>query len=100
MSTSQDPRLERNEEKSRYELWLDDKLAGTLKTRPAADAHATVLVATRVDPAFEGRGYGSRLVARALSDARASGTKVIVECEFAQGYLQRHPEEQDLVLTA
>jgi predicted GNAT family acetyltransferase len=98
MTTTEDPRLERNEEKSRYELWLGDELAGTLKTRNDADADAIVLVATRVDPAFEGHGYGSRLVARALSDARASGAKVIVECEFAQAYLQRHPEERDLVM--
>jgi uncharacterized protein len=56
-----------------------------------------VLIATRVDPAFEGHGYGSLLVRRALSDARSADKKVVVECEFAQAYLQRHPEEQDLL---
>jgi predicted GNAT family acetyltransferase len=93
-----EPRLERNAEESRYELWLGDELAGTLKI--ADPQGATVLISTRVDPAFEGRGYGSQLVARALADARAAGEKVIVECEFAQAYLQRHPEQQDLVLAS
>jgi predicted GNAT family acetyltransferase len=93
-----EPRVERNDQASRYELWADDARAGTLKIREEPDA--LVLVSTRVDPAFEGRGYGSRLVARALADARAAGRKVIIECEFAQGYVQRHPEEQDLLLSA
>ncbi|HEY7526092.1 MAG TPA: GNAT family N-acetyltransferase [Candidatus Limnocylindria bacterium] len=92
-------RLERNEEKSRYELWIDDTTrVGTLKIRDEPDA--VVLVATRVDPAFEGHGYGGRLVARALADARAAGRKVAIECEFAQAYVARHPEEQDLLLSA
>jgi predicted GNAT family acetyltransferase len=93
-----EPRLELNEELSRYELWADDARAGTLKIRDEPDA--VVLVATRVDPAFEGRGYGSRLVARALADARAAGRKVAIECEFAQAYVQRHPEQHDLLLSA
>jgi predicted GNAT family acetyltransferase len=91
-----EPRLELNPERSRYELWADDARAGTLTIRD--EPTAVVLVSTRVDPAFEGRGYGSRLVARALADVRAAGRKVVVECEFAQAYMQRHPEEQDLVL--
>jgi predicted GNAT family acetyltransferase len=93
-----EPRLELNEEKSRYELWLAGTRAGTLKIRD--EPLAVVLVATRVDPAFEGHGYGGRLVARALADARAAGRKVAIECEFAHGYVQRHPEEQDLLLGA
>ena len=95
---AEEPRLERNDERHRYELWLGDQRAGTLAYRSEGDA--LVLVATRVDPAFEGRGYGSRLVARALDDARAAGAKVIVECSFARAWLERHPEQQDLLLTA
>jgi predicted GNAT family acetyltransferase len=90
-----EPRVTRNDEKSRYELWLGDERAGTLAY--GQDDGAVVLIATRVDPAFEGRGYGSQLVGRALSDARTTGTKVVLECEFAQAYVQRHPEEQDVV---
>ena len=89
-------RIERNRERSRYELWVGQDRAGTLSYREEPDA--VVLIATRVDPAFEGRGYGSQLVARALADIRAAGTKAEIECEFAQAYVQRHPEQQDLVL--
>ena len=51
-----------------------------------------------MDPAYEGHGYGSRLVAGALADLRAKGVKVVVECDFARAYIERHPEHQDLVL--
>ena len=88
-------RLERNEDRSRYELWLGDERAGTLAYRDLPGS--VVLISTRVDPKFEGRGYGSRLVARALADARLAKVKVEIECTFAQAYLKRHPEEQDLL---
>jgi uncharacterized protein len=91
-----EPRLEHNQEKSRYELWLGDQRAGTLAYREQPGS--VVLISTRVDPKFEGRGFGSRLVARALADARAAGSKVEIECTFAQAYLKRHPEEQDLLV--
>ena len=91
-----EPRLERNEDRSRYELWQEGELVGTLKYR--VDPDAMVLVHTRVDPAYEGHGYGSRLVAGALADLRAKGVKVVVECDFARAYIERHPEHQDLVL--
>ena len=92
---SDEPRIERNQQRRRYELWVGDDRAGTLAYRNEPDA--VVLIATRVDPAFEGHGYGSQLVARALADIRAAGAKVEIECEFAQAYVERHPEEQDLL---
>lgn len=95
LGMNDEPRIERNEERSRYELWVGDARAGTLSYRQEPDA--VVLIATRVDPAFEGHGYGSRLVTRALADVRAAGTKAEIECEFAQSYVERHPEAQDLL---
>ena len=94
---TEEERLERNEEKERYELWLGQERAGTLAYRE--EPGVITLIATRVNPAFEGRGFGSRLVARALGDARAAAVKVVVECEFASAYVERHPEEQDLLLS-
>ena len=93
-----EPRLVRNDEKHRYELWLGDERMGKLDYRD--EPEALVLVQTRVDPAHEGHGYGSQLVAKVLADARAAGRKLVVECEFAQSYVQRHPEERDLLLSA
>ncbi len=56
-----------------------------------------VLIHTEVPPELEGRGIGSALARAGLEYARAHGLKVIVECDFVQSYLQRHPEYQDLI---
>jgi predicted GNAT family acetyltransferase len=90
-----EPRMLRNEANRRYELWVGDDRVGTITYRDEPDS--VVLISTRVDPAFEGRGFGSRLVHDALADIRGRGLRVVLECSFARSYVERHPEEQDLV---
>ena len=84
-----------NTDELRYEVELDGKRAGYLLYTREPDA--VVLVHTDVDPAFEGRGLGSRLVAGALDDLRARGLRIVPVCPFVTSYLRRHPEYADLV---
>ena len=79
----------------RYELWADDVLAGWIQYTRAGDV--ITLVHTDVDPAFEGRGLGSVLVAGTLDDVRARGKRIRPFCPFVAAYLRRHPEYADLV---
>jgi hypothetical protein len=66
----------------RYELEVDGRLAGILRYR--AEPGLVVLVHTDVDPAFEGRGLGGRLVAGALDDVRApAAVRCTVPCSFS-----------------
>jgi predicted GNAT family acetyltransferase len=51
---------------------------------------------TGVEPAVEGRGIASSLVAAALAHARTNGLKVDPECPYARAYMERHPETRDL----
>ena len=53
---------------------------------------------TEVEPEFEGEGVGSRLAHAALADARQRGLGVRALCPFFLAYLERHPEEADLVV--
>jgi len=55
---------------------------------------------TEVPAALEGRGIASRLIKGALADVRARGLKVVPLCSFVAGYIQRHPEEQNLLASA
>lgn len=57
-----------------------------------------MLVHTDVDPAFEGRGLGSRLIGGALADIRARGLLFVPLCPFVAAYVRRHPEYADLVV--
>jgi len=58
---------------------------------------ALVLPHTVVPPAFEGKGVASALAKAALGYAREHGLKVKPICPFMAGYIQKHPEWQDLV---
>lgn len=55
------------------------------------DVGRLVLVHTGVPDALGGRGYGSALVRAALERARREGLTVVPRCEFAQGWLEKHP---------
>jgi len=82
-------------ETSRYEARIGGELAGILeyveKRGRLALSHTEVL------PAFEGRGVASRLAKFGLDEARRRELGVIVICPFVRSYIERHPEERDIV---
>ncbi|QFZ19373.1 GNAT family N-acetyltransferase [Saccharothrix syringae] len=59
-----------------------------------------VFTHTEVDPAFEGRGVGSALARAALDQAREWGLRVLPQCPFIKGYIERHREYVDIVYGA
>lgn len=52
---------------------------------------------TIVPEQLGGRGIGSQLARFALDSARARHLTVVPKCPFIRGYIERHPEYQDLV---
>jgi predicted GNAT family acetyltransferase len=56
-----------------------------------------LFVHTEIDPAFDGRGLGSRLARAALDDVAARGGRVVPLCPFIAGWIERHPEYDALV---
>ena len=89
-----EPKVRNNEEASRYELEVEGSMA-LAAYRLSGDR--VVFTHTEVPEALEGRGIGSRLVSAALEDVRARGLKVVPACSFVRGYIDRHPETQDLL---
>lgn len=55
------------------------------------------LLHTGVDPRLRRRGIGELLVRAALAHARANGLLVIPTCPFIARWIEKHPEERDLV---
>ncbi len=53
---------------------------------------------TIVPPEIGGRGVASRLIGAALASARARGFKVVPQCSFVAAYIERHPDERDLLI--
>ena len=84
-----------NAEQHRFELDTGDGHRSFIAY--ARHGGTVVLIHTEVPEALSGRGIGSQLVRGALELIRADGLRVVPQCSFVAAYMQRHPEEQDLL---
>ncbi len=91
-------RIEDNRERSRFEVYVGSALAGF--TDYHAQPGLITLLHTEIEPAFEGRGVGTRFVAGVLDDIRGRELRVLPICPFVRAFLQRHSEYADLVAYA
>ena len=84
-----------NPAEGRFELAAD---GGTATTYYELSPGLITFTHTDVPRALEGRGIGSKLARGALEAVRAQGLKVVAECPFIRGYIERHPEFQNLLV--
>jgi hypothetical protein len=83
-------------DRERFEIRADERLAGFTEYRRRGGLIA--FIHTEVDPEFEGRGIGGRLVSAALDAAREQDLAVLPFCPFVRAYIAEHPDEYlDLV---
>jgi predicted GNAT family acetyltransferase len=83
-----------NEAEHRYEMEVEGQ---TAFAQYNLNDSIITFTHTIVPEELEGQGIGSRLVSAALDDARAQDLKVVPMCSFVRGYIERHPEYQDLL---
>ena len=79
----------------RYLITVDGRDAGYadyIQGDGVRDFHHTV-----IDPEFLGQGLSKPLIQAALDDTRAAGDKVRPLCSAVAGFIEKHPEYQDLV---
>ncbi|MFC5186196.1 GNAT family N-acetyltransferase [Actinomadura harenae] len=86
-----------NREQSRYEITVDGTLAGFAEYALRANGGIVVFVHTEIFPEYEGQGVGSALARGALDDVRGGGRTVVPLCPFIKGWIEKHPDYQDLV---
>jgi predicted GNAT family acetyltransferase len=79
----------------RWEVRVGDRLAGF--TEYVIKGERYVFVHTEIDPETEGQGLGSVLARGALDEVRAMGASLVPLCPFIDGWIERHPEYDDLV---
>jgi predicted GNAT family acetyltransferase len=83
-----------NKERSRFELDVGEEAAfASYRLTPSA----VIITHTETPRALRGRGIASTLVKGALDLIRRDGRKVIAGCGFVVDYLEKHPEDADLV---
>src|SRR5918911_1976606 len=83
-----------NKSLGRFELDVEGAVAfANYRLTP----QAVIITHTETPRALRGRGVASELVKGALDLIRRDGRKVIAGCGFVVDYLDRHPEDADLV---
>ena len=83
-----------NPARHRFELEVDGETAFAEYRR---EGPSIVFTHTVVPEALSGRGIGSRLIRAALETVRAEGLKAVPQCPFVRAFIEKHPEEQDLL---
>ncbi|GGH38263.1 GNAT family N-acetyltransferase [Microbacterium album] len=105
-ATTPHVRITENPEHSRFEAHLagdsaepegsaDGELVGVLAY--SDDEDTRTLLHTVVGEEHSGHGIGGELVARAFAEARERGRRLVPVCTFVQAWLERHPDQRDLV---
>jgi predicted GNAT family acetyltransferase len=92
--TGQDLAVRNNRAEQRYELDIGGHVAIAAYDRRG---DAIAFTHTEVPDALAGQGIAGRLVKAALADVRAQNVKILPICEYVAAYIDRHPEEQDLL---
>lgn len=82
-----------NPQQKRFEVHVDSY---TAELTYSLRGSTITFMHTGVPSAVEGRGIGSLLVKTGLQYARENNLKVKSMCWFVSGYMERHPEVQDL----
>lgn len=84
-----------NEDEGRYEITVDDVLAGFTEFQIHGDV--ANFPHTVIESEFGGRGLATELIRGALDDMRARGLKVRPRCPFVRAFIEKHPDYADLL---
>ena len=93
MTQSPPLKIEHNVAQSRFEADVDGKLC---VADYALRRDVMAITHTGVPHELRGRGIAAELLRAALDHARARNWRVDPQCSYAQAYMARHPETQDL----
>jgi len=90
-------RLEHNVADTRFEIYLDDTLAGYADYAEHDDRKVRDFHHTMTFPEFRGSGVAAQVVEYALNDSRAEGFAIVPTCWYVEKYVAEHREYADLV---
>ncbi|QIX25827.1 N-acetyltransferase [Nocardioides sp. JQ2195] len=83
-----------NKDQNRFEARIDGQVAGFAEYVREGDR----ITFTHTEVSVEGQGVGSALARQALDAVRAEGGLVVVpRCPFIKGWIEKHPDYQDLL---
>jgi uncharacterized protein len=89
--------VEHDETRHRFVVHLNGSDAELIYARP--DADTMDLQHTGVPAGERGHGVAAALAAAAFDYARRHGLRVVPTCPFVRVWLERHPDQRDIVRT-
>lgn len=99
-SLAEDIRVREDEVAGRFEILVDDVVAGFADYQDAPGTGAAPGVRTFphtvVATEFGGRGLAGRMIGEALQHTRDKGLLVNPTCSFVARYIEKHPDAADL----
>lgn len=88
-----------NPQENRFEVSVDGEFAGVMDYR--IDDGQVLLPRVEVLPEFRGGGVASTLVQKGMDTIREEAWGTVVPlCPYAEVWIRRHPDYQDLVAEA
>lgn len=90
-------RLEHNPADTRYEIYVDDTLAGYADYAEREDTKVRDFNHTVTFPEFRGQGIAGKVVKFALDETRTAGYTVLPTCWYVDKYIAEHQEYADLL---
>ncbi len=88
--------LELNEKNGNFNITTEGRKIA-LMTFVFAGPDKIIIDHTEVSPAFNGKGLGKKLIAKAVEVAREKNWKIIPLCPFAKKVFDKTPEYQDVL---
>lgn len=88
--------LELNGSKGYFYISADGKQAGKM-TFVFAGPDKIIIDHTEVNPEYNGKGFGKKMVAKAVEFAREKNIKIIPLCPFAKKVFDKTPEFRDVL---
>jgi len=95
MSTAE-PAVQHDPAQHRFFVRLPDGSDAILAYEPIG-GDVLDLQHTIVPTASQGQGVGESLVRAAVTHARRERQRIVPTCHFVQAWLERHPEERELI---
>lgn len=83
-----------SDDASRFEAYSGRTVVGHILLKLRGDV--IELDHTTVEPGFEGQGIAGQLVRAAADRARDLGARLATRCSYAESWLERHPEYDDI----
>lgn len=91
-----DVKLEINDKNGYFHIDVEGKQEAKM-TFVFAGEHKIIIDHTEVNPGNEGKGFGKKMVTKAVEWARENNTKIIPLCPFAKSVFDKTPEFRDVL---